>query len=172
MSNCCFYGPSGHPGPILMEQLEKKSPDNIETACLLEGTLVKTPIGYVPIEILRVGDFITSHNKTQHKVIKTHKWTCNIENKSDITNRMYKIPAGKQNNNRDLYLSFFHRVYSASDGWLRKPISLGYKEAADNEISKNGKYNIYHIRIENGERNHLVVNGGCFVESWVNIPDI
>jgi len=169
MSNCGFYGTSGYPGPILVEHVEQKT---IETACLLEGTLVKTPLGYVPIEILRVGDFVVSHNKTQHKIIKTHKWACTIENKSDITTRIYKIPAGKQNTNRDLYLSFFHRVYSACDGWLRKPISLGYKEAADSEISNNGKYNIYHIRIENGEKNHLVVNGGCYVETWVNIPDI
>lgn len=174
MSNNLYYGPSGYPGPIHAVEFAKQvnALDNTETACLLEGTLVKTPTGYRLIENLRLDDYVISHRNINLRVVKTHKWSCNVENKSDVAKRIYKIPAGKQNNTTDLYLTFFHRVFSAGDGWLRKPISLGYKEAADHEISKNGKYNIYHIRIENGEENHLIVNGGCFVESWIDIPYI
>jgi hypothetical protein len=167
MSISLFYGPSGYPGPDIENNTQKAS-------CLLEGTLIKTPYGYKRIESLRVGDNIICHNNNIQRIIKTQKWKCNIENKSDISKRIYKIPSGKQNNTLDLYLSFFHRIFSIDDGWLRKPISLGYKEATNDEITKNkdGTYYIYHIRIENGEKNHLIVNGGCFVESWVDIPDI
>jgi hypothetical protein len=126
----------------------------------------------VHVESIKVGDYVTSHKNKPVKVTEIGNWRCNINNKSDLTRRIYKIPAGKQNTTSDLYLSFFHRIYTPEDGWLRKPISLGYKEAKDSEVTQrpDGKYSIYHIRVEDGNNNHLIVNGGCFAESWVEIP--
>jgi len=114
-----------------------------------------------------------SHKNKPVKVTKIGNWKCNINNKSDLSRRIFKIPAGKQNATSDLYLSFFHRIFTPEDGWLRKPISLGFKEAPDSEVTNdpNGRYTIYHIRVEDGERNHLIVNGGCLAESWIEIPD-
>ena len=140
-----------------------------EPACLLMGTMVKTLNGYIPIETIKVGDTVISHKNTRVKVLEVGKWKCDLKkDRTDLVKRMYKIPAGKYDAETDVYLSHYHRILT--DGyWLRIPKNLGFKEADPAEFAIDGKYNIYHLRVENGLDNHLVVNGGCAVESWTDI---
>ena len=55
-----------------------------------------------------------------------------------------------------------------SANWPEKLAApVGLKKANEVEYAKDGKYTVYHIQIEDGRRNFLDVNGGCFVESWI-----
>lgn len=142
----------------------------VSSPCLLKGTKVKTPNGYIPIEQMKVGYPIIVHDGSITKVTKVGKWECDICNEYDKIDRskiMYKIPAGEYNCTSPLYISYFHRVFT-SNQWLRFPKNLGFKPADISELSSSGdgRYTIYNLAVENGK--HLVVNGECIVESWTS----
>jgi hypothetical protein len=137
--------------------------------CLLKGTLVKTPAGWAPIETIQEGDVVMNHNREMKKVIKTDHW----ENEYDTADRaawVYKVPAGKLKASSDLYISCLHR-FVFPDGSTKIARQMGYPRASKEEVckeeeGKEGKYTLYHLRLEDPEKNHLVVNGGCVVECW------
>jgi len=133
-------------------------------ACLLKGTLVKTPNGYKPIELFAEGDFVTTHNNHVRRVTKVGKWVCSFKHHT-LEQTVYKVPAGSMQNTTDLYISRNHRI---SNGFrLCNVDKLGFSEALESEITSNGQYMLYHLQIEQGVTNFLVVNGGCKVESWL-----
>lgn len=135
-----------------------------ETPCLLEGTLVKTPGGDKRIETLKEGDCIQSQNNKICKILKVGKWPCVYKDRK-TSQIVYKVPAGSLNNKTDLFISHHHRI---SNGFrLLPPHALGFQIASEREITNNGKYTLYHLKIEQGLINYLVVNGGTRVESWL-----
>jgi hypothetical protein len=132
--------------------------------CLLKGTLVKTPNGYKPIETFVEGDFVTTHNAQVRRVTKVGKWVCSFKRHMP-EQTVFKVPAGSMQNTTDLYISRNHRI---SNGFrLCNVDKLGFSEALESEITSNGQYMLYHLQIEQGVTNFLVVNGGCKVESWL-----
>ena len=145
----------------------------IEASCLLEGTLVWSDRGYVPIETLQVGDSI----QTQHYYIaitKIGKWTVDLnkeEDRQDLSKKMYKIPAGRYGATSDVFISHYHRFMyedgEKEDNYNRLmaiPEQVGLFPADPSEYTKDGKYTLYHLEIKFG--NHYMVNGGCRVEAW------
>ena len=142
-------------------------------SCLLEGTLVWTPKGYVPIETLKPGDTIET-NKFYIDIVKVGKWTVDLnseEDRNDLSKKMYKIPAGRYGATSDTYISHYHRIlvdeHPGSQEESRVyhlPTKLGLQPAKPSEYVKEGKYNLYHLQLAVG--NHFVVNGGCMVEAW------
>ena len=145
----------------------------IKVSCLLEGTLVWSDDGYVPIETLKVGDSV----QTQYyfiSITKIGKWECDLnkeEDRNDLSKKMYKIPAGSYGATSDVFISHYHRFMFESgereDNFNRLmgiPEQIGLFPADPSEYSKNGKYTLYHLEIKYG--NHYMVNGGCRVESW------
>ena len=132
--------------------------------CLLEGTTVKTTSGYKPIESIQVGDEVISHLNRVKKVLKVGKWDC-YEKTKTLDQTLYKIPKGKLHAKEDVFLTRQHKI--VYNNWLKYPESVGFKKAKESEYTKNGKYTVYHVQIEDGRRNFLDVNGGCFVESWI-----
>ena len=132
--------------------------------CLLEGTLVQTPTGYVPIETLHVDDEILSHTNTIRKITKIHRGRCFYKNRN-LEDILYRIPAGTLGAKHDVYLSHYHKILH--DGKILYPVTLGFQEATYDEITKDGFYNIYNLAVERGLYSYLVVNGGCIVESWI-----
>ena len=146
----------------------------VEASCLLEGTLVWTANGYVPIETLKVGDSI----RTKHfyiDIVKVGKWSVDLnqeEDRNDLSKKMYKIPAGQYGATSDTYISHYHRILvdenpgsETESRVYHLPTKLGLGAAEPTEVSMDhGKYNLYHLQLAVG--NHFVVNGGCMVESW------
>jgi len=138
-------------------------------SCLLEGTMVWTLGGYVPIESLKVGDSIRT-NQYSIDVVKVGKWTVDLnseKDRADLGKKMYKIPAGQFGATSDTFISHYHRILYYTDSENRVydlPSHLGLKVADPSEFAVDGKYTLYHLQLAIG--NHFVVNGGCMVEAW------
>ena len=159
--------------PYQVEKLYTSNSYEEYVACLLEGTKVWTCNGYVPIETLKVGDSIRTR-KFDIAITKVGKWSVDMSNPTDVanlSNKMYKIPAGLYGATSDVYISHYHRFMFESepsdDNFKRLmgiPEQVGLQPAPVSEFAKDGKYNIYHLQLALG--NHYVVNGGCMVEAW------
>jgi hypothetical protein len=144
-----------------------------KASCLLEGTLVLTTKGYLPIETLKPGDTIVTKNYYIN-ITKVGKWVVDLNNeqdREDLSKKMHKISAGTYGTNRDTFISHYHRILVDETPDLEKesrvfrlPTNMGLPIADPCEYAKNGKYNLYHLQLVIG--NHFIVNGGCMVESW------
>ena len=151
-----------------------------EASCLLEGTLVWTNKGYLPIETLKPGDTIET-KKYYIAITKVGKWSVDLsreEDRNDLSNKMYKIPAGKYGAKRDTYISHYHRIlydlnpdfendngnHNDNESGFDIPMHLGLQPANPTEFTKDGKYNLYHLQLAVGR--YYVVNGNCMVEAW------
>jgi hypothetical protein len=143
-----------------------------ELGCLLEGTLVKTPEGYMPIETIREGDYIRTL-KYDIVVTKVGKWEVDLNDehqRNDLSRRMYKIPAGRLNCNKDTYISHYHRILiddpsnAENPKLFRLPEKIGLEVANPDNFAVDGKYKFYHLQIKYG--NYFIVSGDCIVESW------
>jgi hypothetical protein len=132
--------------------------------CLLEGTLVRTPTHYKPIETFQVGDYILSHCNLAKKVTKVGKWKCTYD-EHESSQTMYKLPRGSYGALDPVYLSKLHKISNGSR--MLYPATLKLEKADPREFTNRGKYTIYNLEVENGVLNHLVVNGECVVDSWV-----
>lgn len=138
---------------------------NDTQSCLLKGTLVSTPSGYRKIEALKEGDPL--FNQTNDEIL-VEKILCNTYTFRDDNsfNIVYKIPKGSEGNSSDVYLTRGHRVIRKSGNSVL-PEKLGYLPAKYSEVfDEFGNYTVYHVRVKDGVNNHIVVNGGCIVESW------
>jgi hypothetical protein len=78
---------------------------------------------------------------------------------------MYKIPKGSYGAREPVYISHFHKISNGQ--MMLYPKTLGLEKAREEEFVKDGKYTLYHLEVENGTLNHLLVNGFCVVDSWV-----
>ena len=130
--------------------------------CLLSGTLIGTNRGWVRIDDLLMTDEIINQYGKPVKIQKIGKWLVYWDNRR-FCDRVYKIPRGFYGCNKDTYLTSFHKV---DHGEMIESFKMGLELAKKDEISKYDRYIIYHVQIENSDKNKLVVNGGCIVESW------
>ena len=157
---------------------------NWTISCLLKGTKVKTPFGYINIENLKVGDIVISHLEIPVKIIKKDSWKHVWSNNICKANRVYVI----ERNSGNTYLSGYHKyininkkkvtlingkiklnnnVHIRCDNKLYTPCNSDLRFATKEEIcNEYGEYELFNIQIENYETNYLIVNNGTIVESW------
>jgi len=143
-----------------------------ELACLLEGTKVRTPEGYVPIETIQEGDYIRTL-KYDIMVTKVGKWEVDLNDdkqRNDISRKIYKIPAGHLNCDTDTYISHYHRILiedlenTTNTKLFSLPEKIGLELADPLSFSIDGKFRFYHIQVKYG--NYFMISGGCIVEAW------
>ena len=93
-------------------------------------------------------------------------WACPSSGKQS-KDTMFKVPAGKLGATEDLFLSYWHQV-KCDDGVMR-PVAVSHvllavkEEVCDDE---SDSHTLFHVCVEDWKNNHLLVNGGCVVESW------
>ena len=138
--------------------------------CLLEGTLVRTPTGSVPIELVKKGDYVLNQYYNPVRVLLTSKRTFqykdNPTTKFDMDNALYTLPAGTLGATSNVYLTRHHK-FLTSDGTMKKPEEYGLTRSELSEVCKtNNLYSVYHLRLEDCYNNHFIVNGDCIVEDW------
>jgi len=130
--------------------------------CLLSGTLVGTPNGWVPIDDLHTGDHIVNQYGEPIKIVLTSKWPVYWENRR-FCDKIYKIPRGLYGCTIDTYISSLHKI---EHGGMIEVYKLGLELAKKEELTTIGRYILYHLQVEDHENNNYIVNGGCVVESW------
>lgn len=116
--------------------------------CLLKGTKILTPNGYILIEKLKIGQYIMTHT---FKLVKIK----NIFNSVVFPQENflpYIIPKGKMNAFEDLYISPYHSILVGNKFYLAKNLHF--------EIYKttNLLY-YYHIETEDYFTDTLIANG-------------
>ena len=145
-----------------------------EPICLLEGTLVRTPTGSVPIELVKIDDYVLNQHYKPVRVVLTSKTTfeykTNPTSEYELDNVLYTIPAGTLGATSNVYLTRHHR-FMTSDGTMKKPEEYGLKRSELSEVCKTSDlYTVYHLRLEDEYNNHFIVNGDCIVEDWWDWP--
>jgi hypothetical protein len=127
---------------------------NMDVVCLLKGSKVKTPEGYVAIETLSKGDTVLMPNGLERGIVDIPHQT--VPNEPHLA--PYIIPAGKLGASEDLYLSPTHSVFI--DGKFIEAQFLGYKRA-----SLPGKAIEYYNISLGGFRDELLDAQGVQIES-------
>jgi alpha-tubulin suppressor-like RCC1 family protein len=130
----------------------------INIYCLTEGTKVLTPNGYVDIENLKTGDFVTTDDDRCVKIENLYF----DEVYGSSRTYPYIITKGGIGENyppEDIKLSKGHLI-KYNDKWLM-PCKL--KDAKQDTSQNKIKY--YHITLPNYITDNLVINGGAVVES-------
>jgi len=140
------------------------------SVCLLEGTLVRTPSGSTPIELIKEGDYVLNQHYNPVRVTlttsRTLQYNANPTTKCDLNNVLYTLPSGTLGATSNVYLSKHHK-FMTSDGTMKKPEEYGLKRSELSDICKTGElYTVYHLRLEDEYNNHFIVNGDCIVEDW------
>lgn len=126
----------------------------MDVVCLLKGSKIKTPDGYVPIETLKQGDTILMPNGLEREIVDIPHQT--VPNEPHLA--PYIIPAGKLGATEDLYLSPTHSVFI--DGKFIEAQFLGYKRA---DLTDRF-FEYYNISL-GGFRDELLDAQGVTIES-------
>ncbi len=105
-SDTIQYGPGL--APLRSEQLDfgafSTTPPSFP--CFVEGTLIETDTGPLPIELLRIGDLV----KTYDRGLQPISWAGHARVDASGSAAPVRIPAGALGNWRDLYVSPQHRI--------------------------------------------------------------
>jgi len=154
---------------IVVMKMNKPPP-----VCLLEGTLVRTPTGSVPIEQVKKDDYVLNQHYMPVRVVRTRQSTFEYkENPTttyDLANVVYTLPAGTVGATSNVYLTKNHK-FMTSDGTMKRPEEYGLQRSKLSEICKTKDlYTVYHLRLEDEYNNHFIVNGDCIVEDWYDWP--
>lgn len=132
--------------------------------CLCENTEILTPSGYIPIENLKINDYvITSDNK--EKQIKNIYYS--LKN-CIFDENLYPIIIPKDSidinyPSKECKLSRYHAI-KYNENWI-----MPFKNLNKFKIDKSKdivKY--YHIQLENYKTDNLIINNGLIVESLGN----
>ena len=120
--------------------------------CFLKGTIIITPSGYVPVESLKVGHMVITHDQRIVKIMGIEKTTPPEQENT----YPYKIPQGTRLQNyiciQDLYLSPEHAVLVQYPYVV--PIKYGpYQQEKDVDLE------YYHIVLPNFYTDMLIANG-------------
>lgn len=136
-----FNGTVGTNGQIIIGQTST-------LACLLKGTKILTPIGYIPIENLKVGQKILTYNFKVKEILEIHESV--VYPFPDFLPCI--IPKGKFNAFQDLYLSPHHGILIGNKFHCAKDLET-------EKYNTNKLLHYFHIRTEDYFRDTLVANG-------------
>jgi hypothetical protein len=130
--------------------------------CLTKGTLVKTPMGFIKVEKLSIGDKVVTHDK---RVVPI---TGLIRNNiiSTVSNTPYIIPTdffGKNIPRREFTISPNHAVCADNDGesWFI-PAHHGDKLS---RVDVGERVSYFHVELPNWLIDNMVIGGNIIVES-------
>jgi len=134
---------------------------NGDFPCLYKDTLVLTPNGYVCVTDLKIGDYVITSDNRKSRIKNIYKNIVEGNNKTCP----YIIKANSIDNNYppiDTRISRGHLI-KFNDNWIHPKKNA---HIFDQDLSlKSVEY--YHIHLENYITDHLVVNNGLIVESYI-----
>jgi hypothetical protein len=132
--------------------------NNGPVPCLTDDTNVLTPNGYVNVTELKIDDYVITSINRKVKITDIHKTIVNSQNSKN--NYPCIIPQNSIGPNyppEEFRISQDHLI-KYKDFWIRPKDFFDLDTSCD--IIK-----YYHIKLQNYNRDHLVINNGIVVES-------
>ena len=133
--------------------------------CFCPGTLIKTPTGNVPIELLKDGDVILTNN---NKVVPIKIYSFSVKNTTKL-NAPYCIPKNSIGNNyptSDLYISPEHAIV-LSDKLFTFAHMLSQTNPKIKQVNVGKKQTYYHIETPD-YLNDVIYANDLPVETYAN----
>ena len=138
---------------------------NYPVPCILQGTLVNTPSGLVPVETLTIGGSVIDENGEHVPIVhieQTKLFYTECFSQACLSKKMYKVPKGLHGAKRDLFLTRNHEIV-LPDRSLCIPQRCGAVVAKPEEIPMaKGWFSVYQLRLR--KASHFFANG-CLVTS-------
>ena len=130
-----------------------------EFYCLTRNTKILTPNGYISIYELKNGDIVITDDNRKVKIqnIIKEKYPPIKLLKPYL---IEKNSIGLNYPPEDIELSGGHLI-KYQNKWICPKLSKSFKQ-----IETNEDIEYYHIELENYEKDNLVINNGCIVESY------
>jgi len=137
-------------------------PEPPPPACFTEGSLIATPEGYKPVEILKTGDTVFTADR---RTVKVNVVQFTVRTTAETA--PFLIPANTfsaGSPKRDLHLSPWHAFQVKKGFWLKpKLASILYENVVQYDLDKDVTY--YHLECPNYFKDNLICNGSI-VESF------
>jgi hypothetical protein len=136
----------------------------IAAPCLLKGTNILTPRGFLKIETLIEDDTILNHEKVPVQIRKISKMVITWSKSMPADHWVFKIPGPDP-----VFLTCWHKIRRPDGTFLEAcycELPWAWKEEY---VEEDGTFTIYHIHVDDWANNHLIVNGGQVVESWSGV---
>jgi hypothetical protein len=127
--------------------------------CLAKSTTVLTPNGYVPIHTLRKGDKILTDDIREVEVVKLCVSKI-VPNSEEYPYIIPKDSIGNKYPPQDVSLSGNHLI-KFLDSWIHPKNCKKFTQDKSMDIVE-----YYHLELPDYRTDHIVINGGCVVESY------
>lgn len=134
--------------------------NNFPIPCLTEDTKVLTPNGYVDVDNLNVGDYVTTSDN-RNVQIKYIFYSIVEGNKRTYPCIIHKNSINKNYPSETFTISRHHMI-KYNNIWIHPGSHFPLDKSQD-------LIKYYHIKLENYLTDHLVINDGVVVESLGNI---
>jgi len=136
------------------------------SACFIDGTLIKTKNGYIPIENIKIGDSVYSFD-TETNTIGLSIVNNNL--KKEVT-EFYEITTEKEK----IIVTSEHPFFVVNKGWIKvkdlkisdllKSSILGFSLKILNIEMLTGKINVYNIEVS-GHHNYFITKSEILVHN-------
>ena len=136
-------------------------PEPVTVGCVLQGTLVSTPLGSIPIEHLQIGDSVCNEHGDNVQIVHVEHsqiFYTDCPSQSCLSKQVYRVPSGLNGTTQDLFLTRNHQIV-LENGSLCIPEHCGAHKAPPEE---HGWLDVYHLRLKTDS--HFRANG-CLVTS-------
>jgi len=136
----------------------------VAAPCLLKGTNILTPHGFLKIETLKEDDIILNHELVPISIRKISKMVITWSKTMPADHWVFKIPGPDP-----VFLTCWHKIRQPDGSFLEAcycELPWAWKEEY---VEEDGTFTIYHIHVDDWTNNHLIVNDGHVVESWSGV---
>jgi hypothetical protein len=140
------------------------TPGNASIPCLVAGTRIATPSGYLPVEQLKSGDkVVTAAGKVVP--IKMFQRTIPVTTTATAPYVIQKGAFGSQNPKADVTLSPLHAIQVRRGVWeIPKYAATRYPGVHQKVVGESVTY--YHVETPDYFHDNLLIEGGVVVESF------
>jgi len=150
------WDPADYTGPGLNESLATLE----EGACVLRGTLIRTPDGDFPIEILCEGDSVITGDGRIVKIQRINHWSMITKNVRHFPRRIPAHYFGKDMPMADLYIHQDH-AFQVNGKWVHVNHHIPSFERMMNMMGAE----YFHLQLEDYTNDTYIANG-LTVEGW------
>lgn len=150
------WDPEDYVGPGDLESLALL----VVGACVVRGTLIRTPSGEVAIEELKQGDAVITGDGRISKIKNIHHWSLITKNKRHLPRRIPANYYGEGLPHTDLFIHQDHAI-KVNDKWVH----VNHYVPEFERMTEMRGCEYFHIQLEDYMEDTYIANG-LIVEPW------